>query len=45
MIMNVRLQVVRRKKPEQYALSKKYLEFVHQRTALDEHARYKAIFN
>ena len=45
MIMKVRLQVLRHKKPEQYALSKKYLDFVHKRTALDEHARYKAIFN
>jgi len=44
MIMKVRLQVLRHKKPEQYALSKKYLDFLHKRTALDDHARYKAIF-
>jgi hypothetical protein len=44
MIMKVRLQVVRHKKPEQYALSKKYLDFLHKRTALDEHARYKTVF-
>ncbi len=44
MIMKVRLQVLRHKKPEQYALSKKYLNFVHKRTALDEHARYNTVF-
>jgi len=44
MIMKVRLQVLQHKKPEQYALSKKYLDFLHKRTALDDHARYKAIF-
>ena len=44
MIMKVRLQVLRHKKPEQYALSKKYLDFLHKRTALDNHARYTTVF-
>ena len=44
MIMKVRLQVLRHKKPKQYALSKRYLDFVHQRTALDNHTRYGTVF-
>jgi len=44
MIMRVRLHVLKEKKPKQYALSKKYLDFLHKRTALNEHARYKSIF-
>jgi hypothetical protein len=43
MIMKVRLEVLREKKPKQYALSKKYLDFLHKRTALDQ-TRYKTIF-
>jgi len=44
MIMKVRLEVLQEKKPKQYALSKKYLDFLSKRTTLDEHARYKTIF-
>ncbi len=43
MIMKVRLEVLREKKPKQYVLSKKYLDFLHKRTALDQ-TRYKTIF-
>jgi hypothetical protein len=44
MIMKVRLEVLRKKKPEQYNLSKKYFEFLGNRTKLDNIARYKTIF-
>jgi len=45
MIMKVRLEVLKYKKPEQYKLSKKYLEFLSKRTKLPENERYKFIFN
>ncbi len=32
MIMNVRLEVLKNKKPEQYKLSKKYFDFLGKRT-------------
>jgi len=35
MIMKVRLEVLKRKKPEQYALSKRYFEFLGDRTQLN----------
>jgi hypothetical protein len=44
MIMKVRLEVLKNKKPQQYALSKKYFEFLGKRTKLDNKARYNAIF-
>jgi hypothetical protein len=44
MIMNVRLKVLRNKKPQQYALANKYLNFLSKRTKLDENARYKLTF-
>jgi hypothetical protein len=44
MIMKVRLEVLRKKKPEQYTLSKKYFDFLGNRTKLDNTARYKTIF-
>jgi hypothetical protein len=44
MIMKVRLEVLRKKKPEQYNLSKKYFEFLGNRTKLDNISRYKTIF-
>jgi len=44
MIMKVRLKVLRKKKPEQYNLSKKYFEFLGNRTKLDNISRYKTIF-
>jgi len=44
MIMKVRLEVLKDKKPEQYALSKKYFEFLGKRTKLDKNQRYNLIF-
>ena len=44
MIMNVRLKVLKNKKPKQYALSNKYFTFLGKRTKLDENARYKVSF-
>ncbi len=44
MIMKVRLEVLKNKKPEQYNLSKKYLEFLSNRTKLDKNERYNVIF-
>ena len=44
MIMKVRLEVLKNKKPEQYKLSKKYLDFLGKRTKLDDKMRYKTIF-
>lgn len=45
MIMKVRLEVLKNKKHQQYALSKKYFEFLGKRTKLDNETRYNAIFN
>jgi hypothetical protein len=44
MIMKVRLNVLKNKKLEQYTLSKKYLDFLSERTKLDKITRYKSIF-
>ena len=44
MIMKVRLEVLKKTKPEQYNLSKKYFEFLGKRTKLDNKTRYKTIF-
>jgi len=44
MIMKVRLEVLKNKKPEQYKLSKKYFEFLGKRTHVDDAKRYKMIF-
>jgi hypothetical protein len=44
MIMKVRLNVLKNKKPEQYTLSKKYLDFLSERTKLDKITRYTTIF-
>jgi len=44
MIMKVRLEVLKDKKPEQYKLSKKYFEFLKRRTKLDDKDRYKSVF-
>lgn len=44
MIMKVRLEVLKNKKPQQYALSKKYFEFLGKRTKLDNNSRYNAVF-
>ena len=44
MIMKVRLKVLQRKKPKQYALANKYFIFLGKRTKLDEKDRYKLLF-
>jgi len=44
MIMKVRLEVLKHKKPEQYNISKKYFEFLGNRTKLDDKDRYKTAF-
>jgi hypothetical protein len=44
MIMKVRLEVLKNKKPEQYDLSKRYFEFLGNRTKLGEKERYKSTF-
>lgn len=44
MIMNVRLKVLSKKKPQQYALSNKYFNFLGKRTKLEEKERYKLSF-
>ena len=44
MIMKVRLEVLKDKKPEQYALSKRYFEFLGKRTTLKNIDRYTFTF-
>lgn len=44
MIMNVRLKVLRVKKPKQYALSKRYLNFLSNRTKASNADRYNLTF-
>jgi hypothetical protein len=44
MIMKVRLEVLKKKKPEQYSLSKKYFEFLGERTKLNNKERYNFKF-
>ena len=44
MIMKVRLEVLKKKKPEQYMLSKKYFDFLGERTKLDDNDRYNTVF-
>jgi len=45
MIMKVRLEVIKNKKPAQYKLSKKYFDFLKDRSALPENMRYKSVFS
>lgn len=45
MIMKVRLEVLKNKKPKQYALANKYFKFLGKRTKLDEKDRYNFSFN
>lgn len=45
MIMKVRLEVLKDKKPRQYKLSKKYFDFLGKRTKLPQDKRYKLNFN
>ena len=44
MIMKVRLEVLRDKKPKEYHLAKKYFDFLGTRTKMDDKDRYKATF-
>jgi len=44
MIMKVRLEVLKYKKPEQYKIANKYFKFLGERTKLDDKDRYKFIF-
>jgi len=44
MIMKVRLEVLKDKKPQQYKLAKKYFEFLGKRTKLSDEERYKSTF-
>jgi hypothetical protein len=45
MIMKVRLEVLKDKKPKEYQLSKKYFEFLGKRTSLPESQRYSYTFH
>ena len=45
MIMKVRLEVLKNKKPEEYKLSKKYFEFLGKRTKMTDEERYSSVFN
>jgi hypothetical protein len=44
MIMKVRLELLKNKKPEQYSLAKRYFEFLTKRTKLNDTERYKTVF-
>ena len=44
MIMKVRLEVLKSKKPKQYALANKYFKFLGKRTKLSEKDRYNISF-
>ena len=44
MIMKVRLEVLKDKKPQEYKLSEKYLKFLGERTKLQNNERYKFYF-
>jgi hypothetical protein len=44
MIMKVRLEVLKNKKPEQYNISKRYFEFLGKRTKLNNKSRYSSVF-
>lgn len=44
MIMKVRLKVLQRKKPKQYALANKYFRFLGKRTKLNDKDRYNLSF-
>jgi hypothetical protein len=44
MIMKVRLNVLKNKKPQQFSLANKYFHFLGKRTQLEEKDRYKLSF-
>jgi hypothetical protein len=45
MIMKVRLEVLKDKKPREYALANRYFKFLGARTKLSEEERYKSTFH
>lgn len=45
LILKVRLEILKEKKPEEYALANRYLEFLKQRTAVSESERYGLNFS
>jgi hypothetical protein len=45
MIMKVRLEVLKEKKPAEFKLAKKYFEFLGQRTQLPKNKRYSFVFH
>ena len=44
MIMKVRLEVLKEKKPQEYRLAKRYFEFLSERTKMNEENRYQSAF-
>lgn len=44
MIMKVRLEVLKDKKPQEYKLAKKYFKFLSNRTDISQEERYKMVF-
>ena len=44
LIMKVRLELLKKIKPEQYALANKYYEFLKRRTKLNDKERYEFLF-
>ncbi len=44
MIMKVRLEVLKEKKPREYALANRYFKFLSRRTDLSEEERYRTVF-
>jgi hypothetical protein len=44
MIMKVRLEVLKKKKPQEYKLANRYFKFLSNRTDLADDDRYKSIF-
>jgi len=44
MIMKVRLEVLKKQKPKQYAMANKYFKFLGERTKLSEKERYNISF-
>ena len=45
MIMKVRFEVLKNKKPREYSLANRYFKFLSSRTKLSDADRYNAIFN
>jgi uncharacterized protein (DUF2237 family) len=44
MIMKVRLEVIKKDKPEQYKIAKRYFEFLSERTKMNKENRYRSVF-